>query len=124
MELLIKPRKVPPQNIVIRLKNRETYSFKRPGSHFHIARQFYQNVFPNFTVINVEKPPCFLRKFSPDGKHFIAFSSDQTSLEIYVYKGPSAAADLLQNLSKNDSYEIKSHIFERFFKVRYKNEVI
>lgn len=117
MELLIRPRKVPPQNIVIRLKNRETFAYKKPGTHFHTARQFYQNVFPNFTVINVEKPPCFLRKFSPDGKHFIAFSSDQTSLEIYVYKGPSAAGDLLQNVNKNDNYEIKSQIFERFFKV-------
>lgn len=78
----ITPRKIKPQNIVIRLINRETLGARKPGSHFHIAREFYQNVFPNFTIVNVEKPPCFLRKFSPDGKHFIAFSSDQTSLEV------------------------------------------
>lgn len=81
----ITPRKIKPQNIVIRLINRETLGARKPGSHFHIAREFYQNVFPNFTIVNVEKPPCFLRKFSPDGKHFIAFSSDQTSLEV-LYK--------------------------------------
>ena len=40
----------------------------------------------NFYQVNVEKPPCFLRKFSPDGKRFIAFSADQTSLEIYAYQ--------------------------------------
>lgn len=99
------------------------YAYKKPGSHFHVARQFYQNVFPNFTVINVEKPPCFLRKFSPDGKHFIAFSSDQTSLEVYTYQGPAVAGDLLQNIKarKNDNhnFEIKRQIFERFFKLKF-----
>lgn len=78
----IVPRKIKPQNIVIRLMNREMYGSQKPGSHFHVVREFYQNVFPNLTIVNVEKPPCFLRKFSPDGKHFIAFSADQTSLEV------------------------------------------
>lgn len=121
MDSFMKPRKVPPQNIVIRLYNRQTFAYKKPGTHFHTARQFYQNVFPNFTVINIEKPPCFLRKFSPDGKHFIAFSSDQTSLEVYTYRGPAAAGDLLQSVNEANSekqrFEIKSKIFERFFKV-------
>ena len=51
------------------------------------VRRLHQNVVPNFTVVNVEKPPGFLRKFSPDGRYFIAFSADQTSLEIYRYQG-------------------------------------
>lgn len=119
-ECFIKPRKVPPQNIVIRLYNRQTFAYKKPGTHFHSARQFYQNIFPNFTVINIEKPPCFLRKFSPNGKHFIAFSSDQTSLEVYTYRGPAAASDLLQHMNKEGQrFDIKSQIFERFFKVKY-----
>lgn len=79
----IVPRKIKPQNIVIRLMDREIYGSRKPGSHFHVVREFYQNVFPNLTIVNVEKPPCFLRKFSPDGKHFIAFSADQTSLEVF-----------------------------------------
>lgn len=124
MDSFMKPRKVPPQNIVIRLYNRQTFAYKKPGTHFHTARQFYQNVFPNFTVINIEKPPCFLRKFSPDGKHFIAFSSDQTSLEVYTYRGPAAAGDLLHSINQTNSekqrFEIKSKIFERFFKVSFK----
>lgn len=80
----IVPRKIKPQNIVIRLMDREIYGSRKPGSHFHVVREFYQNVFPNLTIVNVEKPPCFLRKFSPDGKHFIAFSADQTSLEVFL----------------------------------------
>ncbi|XP_077989109.1 DET1 homolog [Glandiceps talaboti] len=120
----IRPRRIPNQNIVYRLQQRQTHSCK-PGTHFHAARVFHQNVFPNFTVVNVEKPPCFLRKFSPDGQHFIAFSADQTSLEIYQFQGPAATEASLQNikgsLTGNDehSQNIRSNIFSRFFALRH-----
>lgn len=121
MDDLFKPRKVSPQNIVIRLFSRQTFGYRKPGTHFHTCRQFYQNIFPNYTIINIEKPPCFLRKFSPDGKHFIAFSADQTSLEVYTYRGPAAAGDMLHQAAEeskdNKQFDIKSKIFERFFKV-------
>jgi len=58
------------------------------------GRAFYVSVTPNYTVVNVEKPPCFLRKFTPDGRRFVAFSHNQTELEIYLYRGPAAAAHL------------------------------
>jgi de-etiolated-1 len=123
----LKPRSIPPQNIVNRLWRREIYGTLKPGTQFNVAREFHQNVFPNFTIVNVEKPPCFLRKFSPDGRYFIAFSSDQTSLEIYEYRGSSAAADLVEGLTgeyvgnRNDerSDEIRSKVFERFFKPKF-----
>ncbi|XP_795871.1 DET1 homolog [Strongylocentrotus purpuratus] len=120
-EAKIKIRRIPSQNVVHRLRFREIY---RPKcmSHFSLTRSFHQNVFPNFTVVNVEKPPCFLRKFSPDGRYFIAFSSDQTSLEIYRFEGPAAAGDLLQKLHSNkpdvadeEAESIRGRLFERFF---------
>ncbi|XP_013406037.1 DET1 homolog [Lingula anatina] len=118
-------RRIPNQNIVYRLYHRETHNC-RPGSQFHVARLFHTNVFPNFTVVNVEKPPCFLRKFSPDGRYFIAFSSDQTSLEIYEFQGPAAAETLLQNIkgdftgsgTDRDSLNIRSSLFEKFFRLK------
>lgn len=121
----VNPRRIGPQNVVVRLRRRETMGCPFPGTHVHCARQFYQNVFPNFTVMNVEKPPCFLRKFSPDGRYLVAFSADQTSIEVYEYRGASAAADLLADCEgeyighKNDdcSFHIRSNIFARFFKV-------
>lgn len=121
----IKPRKIGPQNIATRLRQRETIGCLYPGTQVHVSRQFYQNVFPNYTVINVEKPLCFLRKFSPDGKYLIAFSADQTSIEIYEYQGAAAAADLLVGSKgeciglKNDdrSFNIRNNIFKKFFKV-------
>ena len=120
------PRKIAPQNVVNRLIKRETYGSVKPGTHFHVAREFYQNVFPSFTIINVETPHCYLRKFSPDGKHFVAVSNDQTCLEIYTYCGAAAAADLVrgcsgeyvgnQNTPENDN--IRSQAFSRFFKLK------
>ena len=117
-------RKIPPQNVVLRLRERETFS-ARPGSHFHVARRFYNNVFPNFTVTNVEKPPCYLRKFSPSGRYFIAFSLDQTALEIYEFKGSDAAGDMLQGAKTehvltatgNERFvnDIRLHLFNKFF---------
>jgi de-etiolated-1 len=78
-------------------------------------------------VVNVEKPPCFLRKFSPDGRYFIAFSADQTSIEIYEFQGPAAAEDLLQGVkgefigggTDQASTNIRSKLFDRFFKLRH-----
>lgn len=118
----IRARKILRQNVVLRLRQRETV-FSSPGTHFHVARQFYTNVFPNLTINNVEKPPCFLRKFSPTGKHFIAFSLDQTMLEIYEFQGSGAAGDLLQNV-KGDSLpnaservmnDVRNKLFDQFF---------
>jgi len=112
-----------PENIVNRLIDRQTHGCKKPGTQLYLSRQFYQNIFPNFTVINAEKPPCFIRKFTPDGKLAIAFSSDQSSLEVYTYQGPAAAADLLQKIGRFDQLDsktqedIKHNIFYRFFKV-------
>ncbi|XP_058803086.1 DET1 homolog isoform X2 [Phymastichus coffea] len=123
----IKLRKIRPQNIIIRLRQRETIGCLFPGTQVHVARQFYQNVFPNYTVVNIEKPHCFLRKFSPDGKYLVAFSADQTSIEIYKYQGPAAAADLLIGCKgeciglKNDerSFNIRNNIFKKFFKIKW-----
>ncbi|WAQ99130.1 DET1-like protein [Mya arenaria] len=125
LECFLKPRRIGNQNVVHRLYQRETHLGK-PGTQFHCARRFYTNVFPNFTVVNVEKPPCFLRKFSPDGRYFVAFSADQTSIEIYSFEGSAAAESLMKNvkgdIAANTSdpkcSDIRSKLFEKFFKLR------
>ena len=95
------------QNLATKLFHREIGR----GSRF--SRHFYSNFYPNLTLVNVEKPPCFLRKFTPDGKRFIAFSACQTQLEIYLYKGPSAVNELVEeslrrrpNAIVNDGAEV------------------
>jgi de-etiolated-1 len=116
-EMHFKPRRVINQNIVWKLRQRET-NVPRPGRHWHIGRSFTQNLFPNFTIVNVEKPPCFLRKFSPDGRYFVAFSLDQSSIEVYEFQGASAAEELLHGLAKegSDPAAARRQLFGKFFK--------
>ncbi|XP_078687648.1 DET1 homolog [Branchiostoma floridae x Branchiostoma belcheri] len=127
----IKVRRIPNQNIVHRLRQRETH-VAYPGTNWHIARSFHQNLFPNFTIVNVEKPPCFLRKFSPDGKHFIAFSSDQTSIEIYKFRGSHAAENILFSRegellsgadASNSASQIRACLFDTFFELLHTTSV-
>jgi len=87
-------KQVPHQNIVCRLFQREIWCSRRIGTEKRLQRSMCQSICPNFTVTHVEKPPCFLRKFTPDGRYFVAFSSDQLSVEIYHFKGPQAANHL------------------------------
>lgn len=62
-------RRIPSQNIVHKLIRRELCGELKPGTSFRNIRSFHTSVVPDFTIINVEKPPCFLRKFSPDGRY-------------------------------------------------------
>lgn len=119
-----KMRKLQSQNIVNRLVDREMWGSRRAGTQIHETRRFYQNIFPNLTVVNVEKPSCYLRKFSPDGKYLIAFSLDQTSLEIYEYQGVTAGllltkdwmSDIIPSQVEEGS-SIRNSIFDKLFKV-------
>jgi len=126
-------RRIPSQSVLHRLAARQIFGtrFTR-HCRLNTLRGFHTNIFPNFTLVNVEKPPCFLRKFSPDGKLFIAFSSDQTSLEIYEYLGPAAAGDLLapcpgdqlaeegsQAGENREHSRIRATVFNRFFRLKH-----
>ena len=110
-------RKIPIQNLAHRLRLRQVER-SRPATHFHVARLFHECVFPNFTVVNIQKPASFLRKFSPDGRHFICFTVDQSSLEIYEYRGPASGVHLLHNL-ESDSTELKQNLFTQMFRLRW-----
>ena len=95
------PRPIPSQNVADRLFHRSLYGMdgmkRKVRGALDTNRAFYTNVYPNMTLVNINKPNCYLRKFTPDGKRFIAFSHCQTQLEIYVYKGPSAANEIIEN---------------------------
>lgn len=123
------PRKIRPQNVVCHLLRRQHGLNQRAGTHQYAIRDFYKSISPNLTVINVEKPAGFLRKFSPDGKYLIAFTLDQTALEIYQFNGVVAAAQLVNpwksevvpNINSDLSYTIRSQIFNKLFKVCYED---
>ena len=62
----LKAKKFVSQNVVTQLFHREINLY--PKQFLYSTRKFYQNITPNFTVTSVQKPPCVLRKFTPDGK--------------------------------------------------------
>lgn len=120
------------QNIIKRLRFREIIDYKPGIAHHTIHRKLYQNVFPNKSIMNIDTPSCFLRKFTPDGRFLIAFSNDQCALVIYEYRGPSAANEFLTKLrfqdnnggpnnddNANRSRFIRSRIFSLFFKLKH-----
>lgn len=124
----------PPKNIVQRLIHREIHFVNSNVSPFIANHKLHQNLLPNFSVENIEKPNCFLRKFTYDGRYMLAFSSDQTCVELYEYQGPAAAAHLLQGISSihHDTLEaadpipnnpeaesIKKNIFSMFFRLKH-----
>lgn len=122
-------RRFKSQNIVHDLKRREINHNIR-GTYFNRTRCFYQQLVPNLSVLNVEKPPCYLRKFSPDGKFFIAISYDQTSLEIFDFLGSEAAGNLTNSVkgdvipseggSMSVQYnQIRMKIFSQFLQKRH-----
>lgn len=129
----IRKRRIRPQNIVSRLLARErgcggVHSGRtRPGTHLHALREFYTNITPNLSVTNVEKPAGFLRKFSPDGKLLIAFTFDQTALEVYRFRGVAAAAnltdgwpdDVVPNTNDERTHRIRSRLFETLFRLQH-----
>uniref|UniRef100_A0A0B6ZDW5 Uncharacterized protein n=1 Tax=Arion vulgaris TaxID=1028688 RepID=A0A0B6ZDW5_9EUPU len=124
----IKWQNLESQNIVHRLINREL-QHGRNGTCFITARKFYLHIVPNCSILNVDKPPCYLRKFSPDGKHFIAISYDQTSLEIYDFNGSNVAGHLTENINgelipgtednEDKSSRVRSQVFSLFLHKRH-----
>lgn len=128
----IKKRKIKSLNLVDLLRHREIFNVKQNTSPIVYTRQLYQCIVPNFTVHNVDKPNCLLRKFTNDGRYLIAISSDQTSTEIYKFQGSAAGAHLLTKFSHKSEKigytrdeetdavkDVQKEIFDCFFKLKH-----
>lgn len=121
--LIFRPKSMSRPTILSALYDREINGNK---TRMNCVKATYKILYPNCTIINVEKPPCFLRKFTPDGRHFIAFSQDQLYIEVYSYKGCSMAANLLKNYEENcvgqnnEGDVVRKRIFESLFQLKYR----
>lgn len=109
-------KKTVDQNIMTKLYQREV-AIDTPAQLFHRQRALYQCAVPEFTESNVQTPSCFLRKFTPNGNHLLAFSRDQRSVELYDYLGSGSGQQLYR--SQLDSWTIRSELFGRFFRLRF-----
>ena len=104
------------QNLVHKLAERQ-YLVACPAKAYHHTRSLYHCIVPNYTEQGAWTPPGFLRKFTPDGKALLAFSSDQRDVVIYDYRGAGAAQSLYRERRAEDSVGLL--LFNKFFKLRF-----
>jgi de-etiolated-1 len=104
------------QNLVHKLWQRQVL-INCPAQAYHKTRSIYHCIVPNHTEQGVQPPLGFLRKFSPDGRFLLAFSNDQRNILVYDYRGASAAQSLY--LEDHSEEDIKTLLFDRFFKLRF-----
>ena len=104
------------QNIVTKLFLRSV-AIDSPAQAYHRRRALYQSVVPNYTEPHVKVPSGFLRKFSPDGRLLLGFSSDQKSVIVYTYLGAGAGQDLYDGTKQ--SKRINLDLFGRFFRLKH-----
>uniref|UniRef100_A0A915KUE5 Uncharacterized protein n=1 Tax=Romanomermis culicivorax TaxID=13658 RepID=A0A915KUE5_ROMCU len=70
-----KRRSSPPLNVTRKIFDRQLALHVRANvCHLVEQRKFYSAITPGCTLFNVNKPPSLLRRFTPDGRHMIAFS--------------------------------------------------
>lgn len=104
----------PIQNIALRLAHRQT-AILSPAAEYYQLRQLHVSIFPGYTEKGVVVPNnCFLRKFTPDGNHLLAFSQDQRSVEVYMYRGAGAGNYLYFNHT-----DIKGSVFSCFLVYKF-----
>ncbi|MFH4975980.1 hypothetical protein AB6A40_002689 [Gnathostoma spinigerum] len=86
-------RRLPTIHILHMLRDRELNNRKAGTQFFYGGRQFYQCIFPSKSVTNVDKGSFTIKRFTPDGRLLICFSSNYHSVIIHRYKGVCAAAN-------------------------------
>lgn len=107
---------------------------------FNHLKSIYLAVTPNYTIINVKTPNCYLRRFSPDGRYLVAFNQNLNGVQIFLFNGSSAGIEDIRSFSQNnlsqsqdfsnfrskpadrtdfentESYQFRLRAFEKYFK--------
>ncbi|VDO22645.1 Uncharacterized protein BM_BM12912 [Brugia malayi] len=80
-------RRIPTIHMARMIQRRELGG-RKPGTHFFYgARQFYQCFHPSCSISGVDKKNLIIRRFSPDGRNLVCFSSNCHNLYVYDYRG-------------------------------------
>ncbi|MCP9260005.1 hypothetical protein DINM_003394 [Dirofilaria immitis] len=80
-------RRIPVIHLARMIQAREL-GCRKPGTHFFYgARQFYQCFHPSCSVSGIDKKNLIIRRFSPDGRSLVCFSSNCRDLFVYDYRG-------------------------------------
>ncbi len=93
-------KKPNPINIINTLIKRELGYQKKTETTFNELKRIYLAIYPNYTVLNVKTPNCYLRRFSPDGRYLIAFNQHLNGIIIYKFNGSTSAQNEIKNILK------------------------
>ncbi|CAA0836874.1 Light-mediated development protein DET1 [Striga hermonthica] len=104
-------------NIAARLFERQICS-PAPGTSFHCARRFYENIVPSHTIFDVECPDILFRKFSEDGQYLITFSRNHQDLIVYRPTWLTFSCSE-QECEYNHDLPPKANKFESYFSKLY-----
>lgn len=75
-----------PQNLFLRLRQRETTAAK-PGAEVNRIRRFCEVVTPSSVIRNVQLADCHVCRFTPSGRYLVCFGALQHEVLLYSYTG-------------------------------------
>jgi len=96
----------------LRLSSLYSGQHRNELTRFNHLKKIYLAVTPNYTVISVKTPSCYLRRFSPDGRYLVAFNQNLNGIQIFSFKGSSAGIEEIQKFSQsyNNNQSLDSSI--------------
>ncbi len=84
------------------------YSNSNESTNSNQLKRLHLTTTPNYTIFNVKTPHCFFRRFSPDGRHLIAFDQNLNGVHIFLFHGCQMGISDIEhiNLSKGQKLAI------------------
>lgn len=83
-------------------------SHKNELTMLNHLRHIYLCVTPNYSVIHVKTPNCYLKRFSPDGKYLIGFNQNFDGIQIFLFNGPSAGIEHINKFMSDAKFNDKT----------------
>lgn len=91
------------------------FSNRNEQTKFNLMKRVYLCINPNYSILNVKIPNCFLRRFSPDGRYLIAFNQYLNGIQIFSFKGSSAGISDIDKINEHQ-YSTRSPSDETCFR--------
>lgn len=114
--LLLMFRSSNSSNVTARIFQRQIRT-PAPGTSFHCARRFYENIVPSCTIYDAECPDHSFRKFTEDGRYLISFSRNHQDL--IVYRPSWLTFSCKEDDCDGQDLPSKARKFESFFSQLY-----
>jgi hypothetical protein len=98
------------------------YSNRNEKTIFNHLKKIYLTVAPNYSILNVKTPNCYLKRFSPDGRYLIAYNQHLNGIQIFSFLGSSSGIADIDNINKNFQSQKQSKNESNIFNKIYAND--